>query len=135
MAISQAMCSSFKKELLEAKHNFLNSGGSAFKVALYTDSAVPSNMGGSGSTMNASVTNYATNNENKLNTPDLMTECELLQAPIPFGDVNTYSDTCHIIANNIIYDLVAFSTEFPFDIRNNNFYAASWSFKPLSIFL
>ena len=27
MAITQAMCTSFKKELLEAKHNFLASGG------------------------------------------------------------------------------------------------------------
>jgi hypothetical protein len=27
MAISTAMCTSFKKELLEAKHNFLASGG------------------------------------------------------------------------------------------------------------
>ena len=33
------MCTSFKKELLEAKHNFLNSGGSTFQIALYTDSA------------------------------------------------------------------------------------------------
>ena len=64
MAFSgNAMCTSFKKELLEAGHNFKNSGGSAFKLALYTNSAVPSNMGGSGSTMDASVTNYATNNE------------------------------------------------------------------------
>ena len=64
MAFSgNAMCTSFKKELLEAAHNFKNSGGSAFKLALYTNSAVPSNMGGSGSTMDASVTNYATNNE------------------------------------------------------------------------
>ena len=39
MAISQAMCSSFKKELLEGKHNFLNSGGDTFKLALYTSSA------------------------------------------------------------------------------------------------
>ena len=31
MAITQAMCTSFKKELLEAKHNFLNSGGDTFK--------------------------------------------------------------------------------------------------------
>ena len=30
MAITQAMCTSFKKELLEAKHNFLNSGGNDF---------------------------------------------------------------------------------------------------------
>ena len=39
MAITQAMCTSFKKELLEAKHNFLLSGGDTFKIALYTDSA------------------------------------------------------------------------------------------------
>ena len=64
MAFSgNAMCTSFKKELLEAGHNFKNSGGSAFKLALYTNSAVPSDMGGSGSTMDASVANYATNNE------------------------------------------------------------------------
>jgi hypothetical protein len=64
MAFSgNAMCTSFKKELMEAKHNFLNSGGNTFRIPLYTNSAVPSDMGGSGSTMDASVTNYATNNE------------------------------------------------------------------------
>ena len=40
MAISQAMCTSFKKELLEGKHNFLASGGNSFKLALYTSSAL-----------------------------------------------------------------------------------------------
>jgi hypothetical protein len=35
MAISQAMCTSFKKELLD----FLASGGNSFKLALYTNSA------------------------------------------------------------------------------------------------
>jgi hypothetical protein len=53
MAITQAMCTSFKKELLEAKHNFLLSGGNTFKIALYTSSA----------TMSASTTAYATTNE------------------------------------------------------------------------
>ena len=33
------MCSSFKQELLEGLHNFLLSGGSDFKMALYTNSA------------------------------------------------------------------------------------------------
>ena len=33
------MCTSFKKELMEAKHNFLNSGGNTFKIARYTNSA------------------------------------------------------------------------------------------------
>ena len=53
MAIATAMCTSFKKELLEAKHNFLNSGGDTFKLAMFTSSA----------TLNASTTAYATTNE------------------------------------------------------------------------
>ena len=53
MAITQAMCTSFKKELLEAKHNFLNSGGNTFKIALYTSSA----------TLSAATTAYSATNE------------------------------------------------------------------------
>jgi len=53
MAISQAMCTSFKKELLEAKHNFLNSGGNTFNLALYTSSA----------SLGAGTTAYTTSNE------------------------------------------------------------------------
>lgn len=33
------VCTSFKKELLEAVHNFKLSGGNTFKLALYTNSA------------------------------------------------------------------------------------------------
>tara|TARA_R100000951_G_scaffold17164_1_gene13659 strand:- start:2354 stop:2788 length:435 start_codon:yes stop_codon:yes gene_type:complete len=47
------MCTSFKKELLEAVHNFKNSGGSTFKIALYTNSA----------SFDASTTAYTTSNE------------------------------------------------------------------------
>ena len=53
MAITQAMCTSFKKELMEAKHNFLLSGGNTFRLALYTSSA----------TMSASTTAYTNTNE------------------------------------------------------------------------
>ena len=53
MAITQAMCTSFKKELLEAKHNFLASGGNSFKLALYTSSA----------TMSAATTAFTTTNQ------------------------------------------------------------------------
>ena len=53
MAITQAMCTSFKKELMEAVHNFKNSGGSTFKLALYTSSA----------TLDATTTAYTTSNE------------------------------------------------------------------------
>jgi hypothetical protein len=47
------MCTSFKKELLEAKHNFLNSGGNTFRLALYTNSA----------TFTAATTAYTATNE------------------------------------------------------------------------
>ena len=47
------MCTSFKKELLEAKHNFLNSGGNTFNLALYTSSA----------SLGAGTTAYTTSNE------------------------------------------------------------------------
>ena len=53
MAITQAMCTSFKKELMEAVHNFKNSGGSTFNLALYTSSA----------TLAADTTAYTTSNE------------------------------------------------------------------------
>ena len=53
MAITQAMCTSFKQELMEAKHNFLASGGNTFKLALYTSSA----------TLDATTTAYTATNE------------------------------------------------------------------------
>lgn len=53
MAITQAVCNSFKVELLEGEHDFRSSGGDAFKLALYTDSA----------TLSATTTAYITGNE------------------------------------------------------------------------
>ena len=47
------MCTSFKKELMEAKHNFLNSGGNTFMLALYTNS----------SSFTAATTAYTSTNE------------------------------------------------------------------------
>ena len=52
MAISQAMCTSFKVELLDGVHNF-DTGGDTFKIALYTSSA----------TLGASTTAYTTSGE------------------------------------------------------------------------
>ena len=43
MAITQAVCDSFKKELLEGEHDFRSSGGDQFKLALYGASASLSN--------------------------------------------------------------------------------------------
>ena len=39
MAITSALCTSFKQELLVGTHNFTNSSGNTFKLALYTSSA------------------------------------------------------------------------------------------------
>jgi hypothetical protein len=53
MAISQAMCTSFKEELMTATHDFTASTGNTFKLALYTSSA----------TLGASTTAYSATNE------------------------------------------------------------------------
>ena len=39
MAIVQAFCTSFKKQLLEGVHDFRVVGGDTFKIALYTEAA------------------------------------------------------------------------------------------------
>jgi len=39
MAITQAICNTFKKQLLEADMNFKSSGGDKFKLALYSSTA------------------------------------------------------------------------------------------------
>ena len=39
MAITQAICNSFKKQLLEADMNFKQTGGDKFKLALYISTA------------------------------------------------------------------------------------------------
>tara|TARA_R100001126_G_C4856821_1_gene165124 strand:+ start:334 stop:762 length:429 start_codon:yes stop_codon:yes gene_type:complete len=53
MAITQAMCTSFKVELLTATHNFTNSSGHTFKLALFTNAA----------SLGAGTTAYSTSNE------------------------------------------------------------------------
>ena len=73
MAFSgNALCNSFKKELLEGVHNFKTSGGNTFKLALFTNSqAGNDNLGGSSSTMDATVTAYSSSASNEVsNTGD-----------------------------------------------------------------
>ena len=53
MAISSAVCNSFKQEILVGTHNFTASSGNSFKLALYTSSA----------SLGASTTAYSTSNE------------------------------------------------------------------------
>ena len=53
MAITSAICNSFKVEILTATHNFTASSGNTFNLALYTSSA----------TLNKSTTAYSSTNE------------------------------------------------------------------------
>ena len=53
MAITSAICNSFKVEILKGVHNFTASSGNTFNLALYTSSA----------TLNKSTTVYITSNE------------------------------------------------------------------------
>ena len=53
MAIVQAFCTSFKKQLLEGVHDFRAVGGDVFKIALYTEAA----------NLNATTTAYSTTGE------------------------------------------------------------------------
>ena len=53
MAITQAVCTSFKQELLVGTHNFTATSGDTFKIALYTSSA----------SLDATTTAYSSSNE------------------------------------------------------------------------
>jgi hypothetical protein len=53
MAITQALCTSFKVEILQGIHNFTASTGDVFKLALYTSSA----------NLSAATTVYSSTNE------------------------------------------------------------------------
>ena len=53
MAISSAICTSFKQEILVGTHNFTASSGDTFKIALYTSSA----------SLGAATTAFSTSNE------------------------------------------------------------------------
>ena len=53
MAITQAIANAFKKQLLEGDHDFTQTTGDKFKLALYTSSA----------TLNSTTTAYSASNE------------------------------------------------------------------------
>jgi hypothetical protein len=53
MAITSAICTSFKQEILVGTHNFTATSGNTFKIALFTSSA----------SLGASTTAYSSSNE------------------------------------------------------------------------
>ena len=59
MAITQAMCTSFKAEVMLAVHDFRSTGGDTFKLAMYTSSAtIDANTTAYTATHEATGTNY-----------------------------------------------------------------------------
>jgi len=72
MAISQVLCTSFKKELLEGTHVF---GSDTFKIALYTDAV----------TLGAGTTVYSTDNEVS-GTGYVANDKELVASTVASGD-------------------------------------------------
>ena len=74
MAITQAMCTSFKKELMTAVHNFTTTTGNTFKLALFRATASIVGTFGAGTTNysamgadEASGTNYTAGGSNLTN--------------------------------------------------------------------
>lgn len=57
------MCTTFKQGLLNGDFDFSSDTTHVFKIALYTNSAVPTDFGGTGTDMDATVQYYATTNE------------------------------------------------------------------------
>jgi len=68
MAITQAMCTSFKAEILLAVHDFRPTGGDTFKIALYTSSAsIDANTTAYSATNEVTGTNYTAGGNSLVN--------------------------------------------------------------------
>jgi hypothetical protein len=84
MAITSAICSSFKQELLQGKHNFSSSSGDTFKIAMFTSSA----------SLGASTTDYSTSNEitNTSGTAYTAGGASLTNAGVTLSSTTAYTD-------------------------------------------
>jgi len=78
MAITSAVCTSFKVEILKGIHNFSSSGGNTFNLALYTSSA----------SLGAATTAYTTSNE-VANGNGYTTKGNALTSVTPVADSTT----------------------------------------------
>ena len=68
MPITQAMCTSFKAELMLAVHDFRPTGGDTFKIALYTSTAtIDANTTAYSATNEVTGTNYTAGGQNLAN--------------------------------------------------------------------
>jgi len=106
MAISQAMCTSFKAELMLAVHDFRNSTGDTFKLALYTSSAtINANTTAYSATNEVSGTNYSAGGANLVNTGVAKTETSVTAGTgfTDFSDL-TFSNVTVTARGALIYN-------------------------------
>lgn len=105
MAITQAMCTSFKQELLVGTHNFTNTTGDVFKLALFRAQASIVGTFGAGSTNysqmgadEASGTNYSAGGSNLTNvTPTSSGTTAFTDfADLVFSNVTITTSGCEI---------------------------------------
>ena len=101
MAITSALCTSFKQELLVGTHNFTNSSGNTFKLALYTSSAT---LGASTTafttTGQASGTNYTSGGANLTNVTPTTSGTTAI---VDFADI-TFSSSSITARGALIYN-------------------------------
>lgn len=101
MAITSALCTSFKQELLVGTHNFTNSSGNTFKLALYTSSAT---LGASTTafttTGQASGTNYTSGGANLTNVTPTTSGTTAI---VDFADL-TFSSSSITARGALIYN-------------------------------
>lgn len=101
MAITSAICTSFKQELLVGTHDFTNSTGDTFKLALYTSSAT---LGAATTayttTGEASGTNYSAGGSNLTNVTPFATGTT---AVVDFNDL-TFSTATITARGCLIYN-------------------------------
>jgi hypothetical protein len=96
MAISSAICSSFKQELLQGKHDFDSASGDTFKIALYTSSA----------TLGAATTDYSVTNEI---TNDAGSAYSAGGATLTNAGVSLSSTTAFTDFNDVTYSSASFT--------------------------
>jgi hypothetical protein len=90
MAIDQAMCTSFKTQLLTGTHNFTNSTGDTFKLALYAEGG-----GGKSSTtatLGESTTVFVTTGEVVSNGSYVTGGVALTNVTPTFGGTTAFTD-------------------------------------------
>ena len=106
MAISQAMCTSFKAELMLAVHDFRVSTGDTFKLALYTSSAtINANTTAYSATDETTGTNYTAGGANLTNTGVSKTETSITAGTgyTDFSDL-TFSNVTVTARGALIYN-------------------------------